>query len=439
MIKKTSSLFSLVLAASLLALTARAARLPEKLRFLSCDLTGVTIQMLDGSANDASTELKRLLDKADPDIVFVQHVADWETCERIAKLRPGLRVLTCSAFSTQVGATASQTAILARDKAILSWVDEISAGSGDGFAFALIQAGPRKLGVFSLQTKNNGPAASERVLAEVKKLQQFANNRPESIVIAGASLGRSALGESGFETVASDAPPNSPTAAEFWASNAGFLSRPRSLAITGVSTPAIVTDIDTANTFSSKFAYQNHLLFPGESPAPVQVVVQAAPVATPIQAVVQPPQRQFPIVFTVVVGIAAIFLLTLVFRRKNMTALVRVSDPNLPSNEMLNDPVRLGLLAWFKTIFMQRLLADRRQMIADETDATRRTLAIEQKLTELQISLQDRISAYENRIARLESELSAATFENRELIRHQIVELKEKVAKAKEEFTFRRN
>jgi uncharacterized small protein (DUF1192 family) len=53
--------------------------------------------------------------------------------------------------------------------------------------------------------------------------------------------------------------------------------------------------------------------------------------------------------------------------------------------------------------------------------------------------LQDRISAYENRIARLESELSAATFENRELIRLQITELKEKVAKAKEEFAFRRN
>src|SRR6059058_2724484 len=152
--KKTPFLFSLVLAASLFALTTPAAKLPEKLRFLSCDLASIAIQAPGASANDASTELKRLLDKADPDIVFLQHVTDWETCERIAKLRPGLRVLTCSAFSAQPGATSAQVAILARDKAILSWVDETS--SGDGFAFALIQSGPRKLGVFSIQSKNNG-------------------------------------------------------------------------------------------------------------------------------------------------------------------------------------------------------------------------------------------------------------------------------------------
>jgi len=45
----------------------------------------------------------------------------------------------------------------------------------------------------------------------------------------------------------------------------------------------------------------------------------------------------------------------------------------------------------------------------------------------------------EGRIARLEGELSAATFENRELIRHQINDLKEKVAKAKEQFVYDRN
>jgi hypothetical protein len=101
--------------------------------------------------------------------------------------------------------------------------------------------------------------------------------------------------------------------------------------------------------------------------------------------------------------------------------------------------MRQNLIGWLKTIFVQRLIADRRQMIADESDATRRTLAIEQKLSELQISLQARISGYESRIARLESELSAATFENRELIRSQINDLKEKVAKAREEFVVVRN
>jgi hypothetical protein len=431
------SLLWLMLAACFQALTTPAAKLPEKLRLLSCDLGGLAIQAPTGSANDPATELKRLLDKADPDVVFLQRVADWDTCERIARLRPGLRVLTCSGFSGASG----QVSVLARDKAVLSWVDEIA--DGNGFAFVVIQAGPRKLGVFSIQNKNaNTLATTDRIIAEVKKLQQFANNRPESIVVAGPGLIKSTLGESGFETVASDALENSQaTPVEFWASNAGFLSRPRSIAVGGIAAPALVADIDTANTFSSKFAYQNQLLFPGESPAPVQVVVQAAPAPVGVQAVAQPPgsARQFPWGLAATIGFVAILVLVFVFRRKPTMAVVPVSDPNLPANEMLSDPVRLGLLAWLKTIFMQRLIADRRKMIADEAEATRRTLAIEQKLTELQISLQDRISAYENRIARLESELSAATFENRELIRLQISELKEKVAKAKEEFSFRRN
>jgi hypothetical protein len=419
------SLFSLVFSAAIFAATAQAAKLPEKLRILSCDLANVAIQTTSGP-NNATTDLKRLLDKADPDIVFLQHVADWEACDRICKLRPGLRVLTCSAFN---GDSIGQVAILARDKAALSWVDEVS--SGNGFAFALIEAGPRKIGVFSIEARDSS-AATDRIIGEVKKLQGFAKNRPDSFIIAGPSLAKAALAESGFETIASDAqPPGKNSASEFWTANVGFLSRPRALTIAGVSKPILITDVDTANTFSSKFAYQNVLLFPGESPAPVAAVLQPASAAP----------KSFPLATTTAVCVVALLLAAFAFgRRKQSMALVPVNDLNLRSADpAFNDPVRLGLLAWFKSVFMQRLIADRRKMIADEADATRRTLAIEQKLSELQISLQDRISAYENRIARLESELSAATFENRELIRNQINDLKEKVAKAKGEFSYRRN
>src|SRR5436190_458825 len=85
-------------AAGIFAVTAHAAKLPEKIRVLSCDLgaAGATV----------SPELKTLLDKADPDIVFLQHVADWEACDQICKLRPGLRVLTCSSFSNGRGEVA---------------------------------------------------------------------------------------------------------------------------------------------------------------------------------------------------------------------------------------------------------------------------------------------------------------------------------------------
>jgi hypothetical protein len=416
-------------AATFMAFTTHAAQLAEKIRVLSCDIASIAIETPSAAPKDVSTALKALLEKADPDIVFLQRVADWETCERICKLRPGLRVITCSAFSST---GEGQVAILARDKAALSWSDEISAGNA--FAFAVIQAGPHKLGVFSIQDRDSaGAVVTDRILAEVKKLQQFANNRPESFLVAGAALVKTALTENSFETVAADVQPNAKKAsAEFWTSNAGFISRPRSLVIAGLPNPILVTDIDTANTFSSKFAYQNALLFPGESPAPVQVILQPSAL----------PQKNFPTALVAIAGAGAFLLLMalLLGRRRPTMALARVDGPDLaPANGELSEPVRQNLIAWLKTIFMQRLIADRRKMIAEESDATRRTLAIEQKLSELQISLQDRISGYENRIARLEGELSAATFENRELIRYQIADLKTKVAKAKEDFVHRRN
>jgi hypothetical protein len=405
------------LAAGTLAVTTQAAKLPEKIRVLSCDLAAA-------EGNKVSPELKALLDKADPDVVFLQHVTDWEACDQICKLKPGLRVLTCSSFSNGRG----EVAILGRDKAMLSWSDSIT--KDNGFAFAVIQAGARKFGVFSVQTADASATSADRMVAEVKRLQQFANNRPETFLIAGAPLANGPLAENGFETISADAGGGAKKAGQFWTFNAGFICRPRALNVVGLSVPAVVTDIDTANTFATKFAYQNVLLFAGEIPAPVQAVL--APSVTAPKA--------SPAPWIIGGSLAALLLIALLFgRRKTSMAVVLAEPAGVGPADQLSEPTRQNLVAWLKTIFVQRLIADRRKMMADENEATRRTLAIEQKLSELQVSLQDRISAYEHRIARLESELSAATFENRELIRLQISDLKEKVAKAKEEFVVRRN
>jgi hypothetical protein len=406
--------FFIALALVVSAANSRAA-FSEKLRVLSCEF--VSADKYDHA------DFKTLLNKADPDVVLIQGVADWEACERICQLRPGLRVLTCSAFPN-----ASQVAILARDKAVLSWITEVN---GNGFAVAILQPGGRTTAVISAQTPD-----TERVLVEVKKLEQFANNRPESFLIASGALSKAALTQAGFETVPADAASKTP-ASQLWASNVGFLSRPRGIDVSILARPAVIADVDTANAFATKFAYQNALLFPGETPAPIQAVLQTSAA----------PEKRFPIGIVLASGaVFVIGILLLLMRRKSTMALVALNETQLPSMDpALNDPVRQGLLTWFKTMFMQRVIADRRRMIADQEDATRRTLAIEQKLSELQVSLQDRISGYENRIARLETELSAATFDNRELIRNQISELKEKVAKAKEEskakeqFEYRRN
>ncbi len=430
-------IFGLVLCL-LAASNTQGAGLPEKLRVLSIDLQNARLQAPGTPGDQLTQELGKLLEKADPDIICVQGATDWENCDTICKLKRGFRVLTCSAFTAKSGTEAvAQVAILARDKAVLSWVEEIS--EGQNFAFAVLQAGGRKLGVFSLQSARALPATTavaERVLAEVKKLQNFPQNRPDAFLVATAGLIKTTpFVDNTFQTVTAEGPPGIVrNESEFWAWNAGFLSRPRLAPVSGIRLPALVCDLDAANSSPSKFAYQSTLLFAGETIASVQALINP-----PAPAV----QKPLVAIWQIAVGAGVLLLLfVFLFARKPRSGMALV--PLSASGELVptvapEDPVRSNLLAWIKTRFVQRLLTDRQQMISNEDEATQRTLVIEEKITRLQTALQSRISAYEARIDRLEQELTAATFENRDLIRSQIDLLKEKVAKAKEEHSFRRN
>jgi hypothetical protein len=413
--------------------------MPEKLRVLSVDLENALIATPGIPGGEVAQELRTLLEKADPDVVCLQGVTDWESCERICKLKPGLRVLTCSAFEAKVpNGAARQVAMLARDRAVISWVEPIADGSG--FAFAVLQAGGRRLGVFSLQISGNASSASapatDRVLAEIKKLQKFPQNRPDSFLIAGGALGKSsAVIEAGLQTIAPEPQgSNAVSRAEFSVINAGFIARPRAVAIKGIRLPALACDFDAGSSFSSKFAYQTPLLFAGETPASLQAEV-AAPAVPP-----ETRSLAWPISISAVVLLLGFFIL---FRRGARPPQMQLVPLNSPEGVVVSahaqDPVRSNLLSWIKTLFVQRLLSQRQQLLSDEAEATRRTLVIEEKLSTLQTTLHSRIAAYEARIERLEVELTAATVENRDLIRSQIDLLKEKVAKAKGEQVLRRN
>lgn len=422
-------------------LCARAASLPEKLRVLSVDLDNALIETPGAPGGEVAQQLRTLLENADPDVVSLQGVLDWETADRICKLKPGFRVITCSAFEAKDAATpASQVAIIARDRAMISWVESI--GDQGGFAYALFQAGSRKLGLFSLQSsKTTGlpqPAVTERIFAEITKLKKFPQNRPDAFLVSGSQLAKSSqLVELGLQTISAEAPPETPAIkSEFHVLQAGFIARPRAVAIKGLKSPAIVSDFDAGSSFSSKFAYQTPLLFAGETPASFQTMM-----APPTQE-----ETATSLVWPITIGVAVVivFLLTL-FRRTALQAQTQLmqltpanGQPLLPGPTQ-QQQIRHGLLEWLKSAFMQRLLSQRQQLLTNEDEATRRTVAIEEKLSSLQSSLQTRISAYEMRIERLELELTASTAENRDLIRSQIDLLKEKVAKAKEEHAFRRN
>ena len=188
--KKLQVLFAIL--ALLLEWNVQSAGLPDKLRVLSVDLQKVLIGTPGVPGGEVAQELRTLLEKADPDVICLQGVTDWETCERICKLKPGLRVLTCSAFPGQTeNDSRAQVAILARDRAVISWVEQISDDAG--FAFALVQAGTRKLGIFSLQTQPSQgafPPATDRVLAEITKLEKFPQNRPDAFLVAGSPLAK---------------------------------------------------------------------------------------------------------------------------------------------------------------------------------------------------------------------------------------------------------
>lgn len=434
----------LVLIASIALLSTfngRTAGLPEKLRVLSVDLENALIQRPGVPGGELAQDLRTLLEKADPDVICLQGAIDWESCDRICKLKPGLRVLTCSAFPAKSeGAAAPQVAILARDRAVISWVEEIA--DGGGFAFAVLQAGSRKLGVFSLQSVS-GPAgpsvpSTDRLIAEINKLQKFPQNRPDSFLIAGSPLVKSSvIIDAGLQTISVQTQAtNTPLRSEFWVANAGFIARPRAVTISGLRAPAVVCDFDSGSSYSSKFAYQTPLLFAGETPASLEPPVAAVAPVAPVKKT-----SIWPIATT---SIAGFLLLLVLFRWNNSSTQMQLvplnpHDAITPGNPALNDSTRTHLLDWFKSLFVQRLLSQRQQLLSAENEATRRTLVIEEKLSSLQTTLQGRISAYEARIERLEQELTAANVENRDLIRSQIDLLKEKVAKAKEEHAFRRN
>jgi endonuclease/exonuclease/phosphatase family metal-dependent hydrolase len=108
---------------------------------------------------EAGTHLRSL----DSDILLLQEIRDWDTCERLAAALAPLhyRVLVCSAFRDAVGGNVGrqQVAILAKREAQAAWSESWKhKGKVDpprGFAFAAIRYGGRDIGFYSLHLKSN--------------------------------------------------------------------------------------------------------------------------------------------------------------------------------------------------------------------------------------------------------------------------------------------
>lgn len=86
--------------------------------------------------------------------------------------------------------------------------------------------------------------------------------------------------------------------------------------------------------------------------------------------------------------------------------------------------LRAGALAqlglWLKQSFAQRLLSERSQMLDVQQSAAAELAELEQRLDELHAPLQERLRAYEKRVAELEKALAAKGQENRQLLEAKI-------------------
>jgi hypothetical protein len=128
----------------------------------------------------------------------------------------------------------------------------------------------------------------------------------------------------------------------------------------------------------------------------------------------------------------AIFLWDRARRRAASLALVPESLGHETVLALRNDPViRARLLEHLTRVLgqtvVQRLFAQRGQLVEVQHAAAAQTVELEQRLEKVQTNLQERFRVYEDRIAALEKELAAAEEQNRDLIRAKIALAKQEL------------
>lgn len=379
---------------------------------------------------EAAASLKNI----DPDIVLLQDAEGLQTCqELVLALQPqAYQVVVCSSFRDANGKPASrQVAILSKATAPLAWpepwqINDEAAGAPGGFAFAALPVGNANIGVFSTEfndgdTGSAGQAGDDSALQLVKAIDSLKNFRGQplqAIIVAGNFTTAPKilplihektflhLGQIGFESAFTG--PNALINDRSRAASLNFaFTRGGSLAAAPVTTRTVLF-VHDAVTFEMNFDVGSRL-----AAAPEPVAKARAPV--PGRAGLLWLAAILPVIFGVY------FLL----RKPRQPLPVALRTP---------DAVREGVVAnltlWLKQRFMQRLLADRAQLIATQETAALKALAVNERLTKIEIHIQQRNREYEQRIDELMQALDNAREENRELIRDKIALLRAEMEKA---------
>jgi len=96
------------------------------------------------------------------------------------------------------------------------------------------------------------------------------------------------------------------------------------------------------------------------------------------------------------------------------------------------ETLRAQLANWLKQKFVRKIVADRAAMIQAQNAAALQALEVDQRLARIEKQIEDQNAAYEQRITELTAELNAARYENREMIRARIAQVKSEMLKARE-------
>ncbi len=191
---------------------------------LSCGASGESLRVTtwnlewfpSGIANlkDPAKETKRIAEAAAvlkalaPDVILIQEVRDWESCERLAAaIDSAYEVIVCSAFREGFSGAPGwqQEAIIAKRLAQATWSEAWKTqGIVDpprGFAFAAFKLGTRDVGFYSVHLKSNlvrgnrereqqtnilkRELATEQLVKHVADLQGRVMPSIEAVVVGG--------------------------------------------------------------------------------------------------------------------------------------------------------------------------------------------------------------------------------------------------------------
>jgi hypothetical protein len=136
-------------------------------------------------------------------------------------------------------------------------------------------------------------------------------------------------------------------------------------------------------------------------------------------------------VSVVALGVVAVFLVR--SRRQNMAlALLPESLGQEAAVALRNDPIIRARLVEHLTKLLgqsavQRLIAQRSQLLNENQSAAVQTGEIEARLEKVQAQMVEKFQGYEKRIGELEKELASAEEQNRDLIRAKIALAKQEL------------